>query len=96
MFATQIDYGDSLYFGRELNQVYKKLIPMQLEYHFEKFGKNNYDGKFNKKCRKSFEFLETIDNVNFGCGTITRKIIHIWLATKYYDTMGMKGAMDYM
>lgn len=96
MFATQIDYGNSLYFGRELNQVYKKLIPMQLEYHFEKFGKNNFDGKFNKRCRKSFEFLETIDNVSFGCGTITRKIIHIWLATKYYDTMGMKGAMDYM
>lgn len=88
MFATQIDYGDSLYFGRELNQVYK--------YHFEKFGKNNFDGKFKKKCRKSFEFLETIDNVNFGCGTITRKIMHIWLATKYYDTMGMKSAMDYM
>lgn len=90
MFAIRID------FGKELDQVYEKLIPMQLEYHFGKNEENDYENQFNKMCRKCFELLDSIDNVSLGCGTITRKIIHVWLATKYYDILGMKEAMDYM
>lgn len=94
LFAANIDHRTNC-FKRNLKNAYVSLIPLQIDYYFDNYEiRNNY--AYNAKCVASFNFLERIDLTLFGCGKLTRKIIHVWMASKHFNYMPMKRVMDHM
>lgn len=96
MYAANINYRDTLYFKEDCTRAYEELIPLQIKYFFENVDRDDFSGVFNEKCRECFEFLEKIEHEKFGCGPNTKRILHIWLASKLYEKFGMIKAMDQM
>lgn len=94
LFAANIDHKTNC-FKRNLKDAYVSLIPLQIDYYFDNYEMRN-NCTYNAECVVSFNFLERIDLTLFGCGKLTRKIIHVWMASKYFNYMPMKRVMDHM
>lgn len=94
LFAANIDHKTNC-FKRNLSTAYVSLIPLQIDYYFDNYEIRN-NCAYNAECVISFNFLEKIDLTLFGCGKLTRKIIHVWMASKYFNYMPMKRVMDHM
>lgn len=95
IFSSNIDLNSKC-FGRSLSNAYTALLPLQVDYYFDKESENPAKYAINGKCIVSFGFLEKINHVHFGRGIITRKIIHVWLASKLINKIPMTEVMDYM
>lgn len=94
LFAANIDHKTNC-FRRNLKEAYVSLLPLQIDYYFDNYEMRNACS-YNAECVISFNFLVKIDLTLFGCGKLTRKIIHVWMASKYFNYMPMTRVMDHM